>query len=74
MFVKIANLGSNPAQDARDENLPVGLKVSERSLAQTLAPDTFLYSRISVPRVTQMLPFKSVTPSDLFFLIVTLLA
>jgi hypothetical protein len=27
MFMKVANLGYNPAEDARDENLPVGLKV-----------------------------------------------
>ncbi|KAJ7087835.1 hypothetical protein C8R44DRAFT_28584 [Mycena epipterygia] len=26
MFMKVANLGTNPAQDARDEDLPVGLK------------------------------------------------
>ncbi|KAJ6597092.1 cysteine proteinase [Mycena vulgaris] len=26
LFMKVVNLGSNPAQDARDEDLPVGLK------------------------------------------------
>ncbi|KAF7363613.1 hypothetical protein MSAN_01018400 [Mycena sanguinolenta] len=26
MFMKVAKLGNNPAEDARDENLPVGLK------------------------------------------------
>ncbi|KAF7338128.1 hypothetical protein MVEN_02037600 [Mycena venus] len=26
MFMKVANLGNNPGEDARDENLPVGLK------------------------------------------------
>jgi hypothetical protein len=27
LFRKVANLGNNPAEDARDEDLPVGLKV-----------------------------------------------
>ncbi|KAJ7097738.1 cysteine proteinase [Mycena belliarum] len=26
LFMKVANIGSNPAQDARDEDLPIGLK------------------------------------------------
>lgn len=35
MFMKVANLGTNPAQDARDEDLPVGLKVRVYPHAQT---------------------------------------